>query len=396
MYGVLFYCALLLVVILHFRTPFPTHLYVIACMVVIALAINVSAQFQRQSYKWRENRILLLSALMLAGWGIWWVQCWYQWDIVDRTGVSAQDNTRMLLIQMTFWLIAGFIISQAVVRIYYPSVISLSILAFAIYLWATNVDDAFTFNYNEIASSDNLVLSHLDVSDYLVILFFFAFAISNQSTKLLCVPVMAIVLFAAGGRFALIFSFFTIILTQFFSSRAEQSLPAIIGSIAAFVALAIIVDPGNTEAYRMMFEGDIAEDKSVINRIISLKESQTTVGLQFWYGNPRVIVEQFGSVGAYAHNLFSAYQYFGFFYFGLLVLVIIMAINNLIRTRKDIHLRPFDHFRALVLVYAVLGVLVAKYFAFFLLWFAIGLWSKGSTNKPGVQKSQARLGLTRS
>jgi hypothetical protein len=121
----------------------------------------------------------------------------------------------------------------------------------------------------------------------------------------------------------------------------------------------------------------VSNDFSALERKYFFKHGLTCLGEQILWGKSSVLVREYNDMGAYIHNILSAWQFFGFFPFLLLVGLTIRSVFkcSLILFSNRFRKNNFLKFMILLTIYSIISILTVKYIFFFPFWFVIGFWS---------------------
>jgi hypothetical protein len=297
-------------------------------------------------------------------------------ELFDSLGRSSFEFTKMLFIVSMLWMLTGFAIVNAHIK--KSNMIAIVILLMVSGLIVSNLSDSMLISYADLTkeSESEFAINHLAISDYILFMLYFAYSISSGSTKSLIFFMTPIIMFSLGGRAAFFLGTCSIIMVEFLYNNLKMTFFQLLFTIGILIFLTTLFSKMflNVGAERMLLVYGIAKDGSFIERTETFWVSIQELSNQVWYGDPGFLIRQFGSIGYYIHNGLSAWQFYGFGFFMVFVVAILVSIKRFWMNRQQVFHASFDVFKSLILVYGVLSIIFAKFIGFFFIWFSIGLW----------------------
>lgn len=240
-----------------------------------------------------------------------------------------------------------------------------------------NIDEGVVLAYNSLSSgrSDDVSLDHLAVGEVAVVLLFFSTTFSPEKFKYFLYIFSIICLFALGGRIALISFIIAIFLRELMQSSVINYFKILIGLLLTSLLIFYFfeVDLNDPLVKRMIFSDGLGQDESKLARDSFLESGLGFLWDQFLFGNPNILIDNYNNLGTYVHNIFSAWQFFGFIPF-ILFVIIIFIIYMYIYINRRILTGSMDDFGVLLFFYTSISILIGKAIMFFLFWMAIGFW----------------------
>lgn len=292
--------------------------------------------------------------------------------LVDSYGRSLLVYDFSIVFFSIVWLVVGYGFGSGHVKVSRNS--AWLIMFFLALMLFSRLDDGVVINWWQVAydkgSSDEL--SHLSIGVPLVLLLFLVINALSGMEKGGAVVMSLALLFVSGGRLSVIVFAFTVLFVYrnyLFGWLGASLLIAFFAGSAGLQYLGF--DFNDPLVLRMFFGDGVAEDESAIERGRILSESYGLLPEQFFWGGPDLIIEKFGSLGYYIHNILSAWQFFGFlpfFFLGLAIFFLGWRINKI---EDKSQVLDFSYLRC-IYFYSVISVAVGKSFGFELLWFTFG------------------------
>ena len=295
-------------------------------------------------------------------------------DVRDADGRSVHIFTSSTLLVGCLWAVAGAGVSNFMAErnLYTPLVL----IGLCDLIVLPTLDGGFLISYYDLAESGTEGVNHLLIAELIVLLSFYCFAFSGYWFRSFVIANAALLLFAAGGRSTLYFGLL-VMLAAVLRTGSKVSGVLIVGSVILSLVVAFFfvgIDSGDTLVARMLFSDGLSKDDSFSGRDEVLRSSLSNLPEQFLFGDPTLFVSQFGTIGSYVHNIISAWQFFGFFPFALLVYILIFNARKI--AKLDLRTAdPVTIFGVLCFSYATLGVIFSKFIGFPALWFSLGFWS---------------------
>lgn len=359
--------------------------------IVVAGAMLFLVQFifsSSRNFILRPQVLVIYAALLFMFISVL-VQEYLKIDEIDFLGRSSLQYIKTTFFLCLSWLMVGFAISYVDYERSTWRGIGLIIIAFAMVVSA--LDGGLVVSYSYLAQQGGLeALNHLFVGDGLIFIFFLAFSLVRERYRIFVFIAGLAFLFMSGGRTALFFSALSIYF--YYLSMARNRTHLVFGGAAIIALLIFVVKISNDNELldRMLFRRGITTDDSFLGRLQFLHDAFFFLPKQFLFGDPTLIVREYGTIGAYAHNILSAWQFYGFLPFALIVAAILYC-TNYIRTNKETFVRPVEVFFVILFFYVLLCVVISKYVGFYHLWMTLGFWlahsAKRGVNSLSYKKS---------
>lgn len=315
--------------------------------------------------------IVLLPALSLLG------QSALNFTAMDIDGRSSIGHAQNFWMVGALWLISGAAIATGVMG--RSNLLAMAILGALLFLLWLGSDGLFIINYGLLSAGlGGARFSHLNTSDYAVFGLALAYGLASGWFRVIVLVAGVFVLFALGGRSALLAFTAAAVLHWIFwgqvrlASRVAGSLFLVSVLSAVFVYLA---EMGRTDVAGkdVLFSQGYAADSSVVARLDQIMLGVADLGKQAVFGDPSLIVKKFDSVGGYMHNLLSAWQFYGLVFFAVLLSALFYSLRHSYVHRESCGDALSTAF-VLLLIYVAISVVVAKAITFYLLWLVLGFW----------------------
>jgi len=276
-----------------------------------------------------------------------------------------------------FWFLVGAATATAELKSSNYYAIGIVVVLFSIVLIGS--EGAFVIHYGNLSRGlDGIHFTHLNTSDYAVFILALAYGLASTVVRYLVVLGAVSVLFALGGRSALLsFAAAVVIHQTFYALRSAESriwgCVVLVGALLAFFVLLSAVDVLDLAGKDLLFSQGYKSDSSVAARIEFVELAISDLGRQALFGDPSLFVKRFSTIGAYMHNLLSAWQFYGFVFFMVVVVALLGALRLAYKLRKvwnDCLSSAFG----LLIVYVLISVIVGRSVTFYLLWLVLGFW----------------------
>lgn len=262
-------------------------------------------------------------------------------------------------------------------KILFPLLLSL-ILIFSIIL---NMGSGFFVDYYVLRKSinDNSI-SHLHFGDFFVFIIIISFLISKNSCKL---PVLFLGLFALlgiGGRSNFYIFTFTVVFISLFYLKdiifkyLKFLLLIFLMSIVIFIKMDFNISIDSIGRMAIS-KSSMDYDDSYVARVDFLNFAISDLVNNFLYGNPNLLIKNYGYINSYAHNLLSAWQFFGFFSFCSISLLLIYSfLRFLLALNRNCYYFYNENFMLglFILTYISLSLVLTKGISFMFLWLGLG------------------------
>lgn len=221
-------------------------------------------------------------------------------------------------------------------------------------------------------------VSHLSMEKHVIFLLILAYSLSPKTKWLVVLTGMAM-LFTMGGRTSLVV-FATCVIGMNIGRRSLKNF-AILGILGWVLFFSLrysienqIINIDHPQVNDMLFLDGLEEDSSFIARQLLFETSLQYLDDQFLFGDPTIISEIFGTQGGYIHNILSVWQFYGFFVFACVVLILFFSLRRMV-VLKTINPTPKIIFGSFFLMYVSISVILAKSVGWDLLWFMLGFWT---------------------
>lgn len=242
---------------------------------------------------------------------------------------------------------------------------------------ASSLSDGLILNYKSISDEkpSDLEISHLTIGSYAVVALLLPVAFSTRPYKFLAFAGGVLLFFCLGGRANL----FVFILTcsVFYASRLGliKSTVLLSGSliVLTLALLLLKIDLNDAQVQKMIFYDGFSEDQSEAARDLFFWGALDGLPRQALYGDPGYLIEKFYSLGAYSHNLLSAWQFFGVAPFVLFAVSMFFISRKIFAYRFQLR-SSLDEFGILLFVFCLISIMFVKSINFFPFWMSLGFW----------------------
>ena len=298
-----------------------------------------------------------------------------RFDIFGRSsvGFSAYVGTYALT-----WGLIGLFVGN--VNVQRSERFAVALMAIVAFLVLRNAASGYV-NFSDLREQTGIdSLSHLWVSENIVMIFFLSYALARSYwVKLLLFVVVALCLVAMLGRSSLFFSIVAVALFELVFGSARHVSQRVFGALGVALLFMLIMIGvqiySSDDAFdRVFLKGGLGSDASFTERMHFMKIGLQYLDAQLWIGGPNILAEQFGHLGAYIHNLLSAWQFFGFPFFLILCLALLSSIFRMFSFMRNLERSVVTDFAALLLIYATVCVIFTKTSFYWGFWLALGLW----------------------
>jgi|GEM_PF-1959100 len=310
----------------------------------------------------------------------------------DINGADTLQMIHAATVVAIVWMLIGGAVSMFNFKESFLLAILLAGTLLAMFL--INAQDGFSVTYGEIKEEVGVDgINHLTLEKFVVPILALAYAFSPRA-RLLVVLMAFVTLFLMSGRTAFI-SFLIAVLLMSLQGRALRNF------VMIFVAVVVIglsvriglesgfIDTDNRAVREMVFMDGLEEDNSFAGRRELLLGGLEDLPEQFLFGNYPLTVQRFGEFGNYIHNILSAWQMYGFF-----VMVAILTGLGICIRRARVALRadpsPTTIFGAFMLIYVVIGALLAKSVLWVPMWLMLGFWLLRPNHSAGKRPARRR------
>jgi len=297
-------------------------------------------------------------------------------EYVGADGLQTLSNLRTEWVLSIFWLFAGGAVATFNVKespTFAMIVIVVTGLAFL-----NGLDEQLMVNYYDVMDVGAVEsISHLTLERHVIFLIILAYCLSPK-TKWLVAFVGMFLLYSLQGRTAIIV--FAICVIGMNVERRSLKNLVYIGVIGLLLIFSLryavvnqIIDTDSHRVKRMLLIGGVEEDDSVQARIHLLETNLQYLDDQFLFGDPTIFPEKIGSSGGYIHNILNAWQFYGFFVFACISLILLFSLRRMF-ILKSMNSSPKVIFGSFFLMYVTLSVIFSKGVTWDTLWFILGFW----------------------
>lgn len=302
----------------------------------------------------------------------------FLFDLYDSNGRSALGFSWLTGTYAITWGLIG--LSVSVVRFNSNNFFALVLMGGVAFLVLPNMASGY-INLAALREDTGIEnLSHLWISENIVVLFFLSYALaSNYSVRFVLLAAVAVLLVGMLGRSSLFFALAAVAAYELVFAPGRASAKIVMGAAVLFLSMAVLL--GMQQYFddpildKIFFAGGLQADASYEARAGILSLGVSYLDRQLWIGDPTILADEVGSVGAYIHNLLSAWQLFGFPFFVFLLFFLFRVLFKMFSFRLVLSKEPVYLLGALLLIYSVMSVLAAKHAGFWILWFSLGLWA---------------------
>lgn len=317
-------------------------------------------------------------------------------DAIDFLGRSSFEQAFKIYILGVLWMLSGAAMVSSRVRRSNEWAIGLALVLVLATL--SSVQSGFVVGYNALSEALGVEdASHLSVGDSVMLATLVAYALSYGRIRLIVLSVCLVVLFALGGRSAFFALPVALLVYDVVIRKNGRELLIWAVGVGFLLGLYLIFEDAlrsDDLARRMLFVGGLAEDGSALTRLEQLEIGLQNLPAQALYGDPSVLVREFGSLGFYIHNLLSAWQFYGVVFFGVFVIAIGMCVRSACRV-QGIEDEPALELFSILLIYATVSVVVAKSVSFGLIWLAVGFWLERISTRSNAKFASSGERLVR-
>lgn len=293
-------------------------------------------------------------------------------DSTDIFGRTAHSTLRQVYFVCVAWFFAGAAFKYFPVEVRSGYVLLVAAAIFLMVIYATNL--GFSVPYADIEGLGGFeVINHLMLSEYMLIILFWAYFFSDGRVKLIIFLIFLYAMFSGGGRSSFIIGMASLFVYEliFGLRKVVVYVAAVLGLLFSLMLFFIGID--DSVISYMLFSGGIENDNSYIGRLDQFNAGIDALWSQFLYGDVNFLVREFKHLGFYMHNIMSVWQFFGFFAFiGVLALIIISWQK--IKFKYFFGASSVDKFFIGMFIYSVISIFTVKYVGFAAFWFSIGYW----------------------
>lgn len=372
-YSTIFFMLSSLVTKLFLYKNYPIFYYFFALLAFLSLLINCKYFFNKSwELKFFFPFILMLISILL----------YYTFSEIlwDTNNINSLSYIFDIFLNGLVWFFIGcalYFFDFSNKKIFFPLIISL-ILFFSI---VVNMNGGFFIDYYTLRQSiqDNSI-SHLHFGNFFVLIIIISFLLAKKNFKLPIFFLGLMALFGVGGRSNFYIFLFTIILILLFFLKKiiikNSKKIFIISFLFILIVCSMDTNIGVDTIGRMAISKDtMDEDDSYLARIDFLNFAISKLGSNFLYGDPNILIKKYGYINSYAHNLLSAWQFFGFFTFLSITLLLIYSFFRislaLFENRSYFYNENFM-LGFFILIYMTFSLILTKGVSFTFLWLGFG------------------------
>lgn len=372
----IFYCIIRLVV------PFYGFLSLTYIKIILSLILICSFSIifinKSKSTIINSKEITVLSLIMSIVLSVS-VQLVFFQDIVDNSGRSAHFSLIEGTVYNLTWAVIGYVIAM-MKNTRYKNSVSLIIVFVLLFIILDASQGSLTISYNYLFDESNSVselkVSHLTAGFSIYLLLLVSYSIASNRMKIYIFPISIFILFVSGGRTDLGLYIVSIIIYEYMKGIVNSRFLIIAFVLTLGILLLpvlIQIFPSNSQLLsRLTFEGGILEDSSFQARVLLFNQTLDNLPSQFLSGDISKMVKTKGSVGSYSHNLLSAWEFYGFFVFIFIVIILLKSVKRIVSMAKSFE-SPLNTLVVLVYLTAVIGVMLSKSVDFIFLWICLGM-----------------------
>lgn len=304
--------------------------------------------------------------------------------LYDSSGRSALEYVKSYTLGGLLWLTIGYSLGLFKINVFDNKYIPFLIFSLLLLVLSFTDKIGFVVDYAllKTARSDDIDYSHLVIGHFVVILLLFSLAL-NKSIKLIYSILALVILFIVGGRSDLLVFIATLFIYKYLFEKKDVLY--IILAIIPFLILSLLffnLSFLKETKFYFLISGE--QDGSLELREIIFRKTIENLYSQFLIGNPNKIIttdfgapELYNNVGAYAHNIFSAWQFYGFLFFLVIIFYIFITtrevLNISFRGRGE-GLDVILKFFILLFIFSTISLLITKSIIYYPLWLSMGYW----------------------
>jgi hypothetical protein len=366
--------------LLVLEVPVDSSNLLVFAMAALYLAVRGDSLL-RNGWKVTSHELLGISLLMMC-----WISISYHLafstEVYDSEGLPAIIQVRNYLVFGTLWMLVGA--SVALYRTSYSEILALLIVigfGAAVLMGVRNTEGLFTIQYGNLsvaADTGDGKITHLTFGFGATMLYALAYAYAQKLRPVIFILGAAVV-FPLESRSAFFITIMAIMIFEFLSgSRARlprMVVTIVLAGVVGFLMVQLdLIDMDDPRNKRMLLASGVDEDTSAIERSVIFQRSLQDLPDQILFGDPGYVATEFKDLGAYIHNLLSAWQFFGLPVFLMFVFCLWVCLRTAVKTGRRGQLDPVTAMGFIVLIYTIIGMIIAHNVAHRLLWFSLGFW----------------------
>ncbi|ENW78847.1 hypothetical protein F908_02966 [Acinetobacter sp. NIPH 284] len=329
-----------------------------------------------------QNKIFLIFFIYIYLALILILQNYLYPELYDSTGRSALEYARSYAIGGMLWLTIGFSFGLASLKIKENQILSF-LIVFGLILSLSFVDKVgLVIDYASLKDNraDNIDYSHLVIGHFVLILVLSALAFSRKWDTLIFILGL-IIFFMVGGRSDVFVFILAFLLYNFLFDNKKMWLSLfLLISIAFIFIFTIGVSFLKDTKFYFIISGE-KDDSWQLRKLIFDKNIEN-LSSQFFIGNPNKIIttdfgvpELYNNIGAYSHNIVSAWQFYGFIFFIFMILFLFFTVVKILHiSRAKIKTDVVEKFFILLFLFSAISLLFTKSIIYYPIWLCMGYW----------------------
>lgn len=364
------------------RFQLPSHHLTLLVLGVFSLGIGF---IKSPHLRWPDGAFNVLTLLLLIGISASAIMQWlFQPELFDSDGRS----THVYLIQNTLFAVIYFLVGSVIGKSSIPirsqkSIFIILASFLSLYIFAVG-GGSIAFDWTKIRmSTGNQSLSHLSVSNYYTFVIVLAFFSCNGIFRIALFSIFTLVLYSLGSTgavFSLLCAFVIFCVARRIKKRMVYVALAVSMCGSMFFLHFLAVWLYGTEMHAALYKLDL----STYYRITFIGEELMRMHAYPVYGGAVEIVEKYGSLGSSAHTVVSAWQFYGPVAFFAVIYISFVIVY---RSLWQVHANWFAQAMALITLFAVIYIFVARDIHFGLFWLAVGYHISREEPVPNHVKS---------
>ena len=310
------------------------------------------------------------------------LQNYFYPELYDSTGRSALEYARSYAIGGMLWLTIGFSLGLTNLKIKENQFFSFLIILGLIFSLSFVDKVGLVIDYASLKDNraDDIDYSHLVIGHFVLILVLVALAFSRKWDNLILILGL-VIFFMVGGRSDLFIFILTFLFYKFLFDNKKMwlSLLFLISTIFVFI-FTIGFDFLKDTRFYFIISGE-GDDSWQLRKLIFDKNIGNLYS-QFFIGNPnKIITTEFGvselynNIGAYSHNIISAWQFYGFIFFiFILFFMFFTGIKIFSISVNKVKVDVLEKFFILLFLFSAISLLFTKAIIYYPMWLCMGYW----------------------
>lgn len=310
------------------------------------------------------------------------LQNYFYPELYDSTGRSALEYARSYAIGGMLWLTIGFSLGLTNLKIKENQFFSFLIILGLIFSLSFVDKVGLVIDYASLKDNraDDIDYSHLVIGHFVLILVLVALAFSRKWDNLILILGL-VIFFMVGGRSDLFIFILTFLFYKFLFDNKKMwlSLLFLISTIFVFI-FTIGFDFLKDTRFYFIISGE-GDDSWQLRKLIFDKNIGNLYS-QFFIGNPNKIIttdfgvsELYNNIGAYSHNIISAWQFYGFIFFiFILFFMFFTGIKIFSISVNKVKVDVLEKFFILLFLFSAISLLFTKAIIYYPMWLCMGYW----------------------